>query len=557
MESSLAAKGSDTIWDFTCSACQELEAQCHCEECCKGFCDSCVKLHNQLYKTHTVFGREQMDKWPLAKSTLDSLEQCEEHIDEKIKLFCDDHSQLCCHICVALHHRSCSKISLIDEINNYSTEDAHKLSTNIQEIQEELDKLKDSGKSTLQMLEMKYQQIKKEIDTVRQKINTELDRLERATMQEVGTLISSFTINITEERDKCDSIQESMQYLSKAVNEVCNKSSKLLFIALEKCQQQIKDSQLLLKESKVTHEYGIEFAPSDEIEKYLCKLAGLGSVGRQNNVISLQKKSEYSVKMSTEVNPCSTYAICEHPTGETLILDFQHNKVKLLDKKYQCLSICEVPSYSYDMCLISPNEVVVTTNEKSSDGDLNCLQMITVRNGRLEKGRELQLPHWCVGIAHHKGDLYVTSGRALYQYTLTGTLVQKLYEDITGSDTVYKCAVNLMGDKIYVTNMDKHTLLTLAMDGTVICTFSDIDLKVPWCVNVTSGGQVLICGYGSNNIIQVDSEGKKKLTALATEKDEVKKPCSVTYSCITDSVIVGFESNDNVMVFNVTQAATK
>ncbi|KAH3749964.1 hypothetical protein DPMN_184480 [Dreissena polymorpha] len=105
LESSLEEKGSEAIWDYICTACQALEPQFHCEECCKCFCDSCVNLHNQLYKTHPVFGRERMEKWPIAKSTLNMLEQCGEHSDEKIKLFCEDHSRLCCHICVLLHHR--------------------------------------------------------------------------------------------------------------------------------------------------------------------------------------------------------------------------------------------------------------------------------------------------------------------------------------------------------------------------------------------------------------------------------------------------------------------
>ncbi|KAH3749350.1 hypothetical protein DPMN_183847 [Dreissena polymorpha] len=333
---------------------------------------------------------------------------------------------------MSLYFRSCSKISLIEEINNYSTADAHELSSKIQKIQEELEKVKDKAKCTLQSLEMKCQQIKKEIDSVRKKINKELDRLERATMQQVDKLISSCTINITKERDKCDSIQENMQCLSKVVNEVCNKSSKLLFIALEKYQQQIKDSELFLKESKVTHEYDIQFALSNDIEKYLFQMTGLGKVVYPNKVISLQKKSEYSVTMSTESSECCTYAICELPTGETLVLDYRNKKVKLLDTKYQFLSTCEVSYYSYDMCLISPSEVVVTTNGKSGDGGL---QIISVSNERLEKGSKLQLPHKCVGISHHEDALYVTSGCALYQYTLTGTVVKKLYEDTTGDNT--------------------------------------------------------------------------------------------------------------------------
>ncbi|KAH3850629.1 hypothetical protein DPMN_093053 [Dreissena polymorpha] len=107
-----------------------------------------------------------------------------------------------------------------------------------------------------------------------------------------------------------------------------------------------------------------------------------------------------------------------------------------------------------------------------------------------------------------------------------------------------------MGDKIYVTNMDKHTLLTLAMDGTVISTFSDIDLNVPRGFNVTARGQVLVCGSRSNTIIQLDSEGKK-LATLATEKDGVNKPWSVFYSCSNDSVLVGVENKD-IIVFKVT-----
>ncbi|KAH3749908.1 hypothetical protein DPMN_184423 [Dreissena polymorpha] len=75
-ETFLASKGPDTLRDYHCAACQELEAQFHSEECCNGFCASCVKLQNQLYKTHTMFGRERMEKWPIASSMLEFLEVC-------------------------------------------------------------------------------------------------------------------------------------------------------------------------------------------------------------------------------------------------------------------------------------------------------------------------------------------------------------------------------------------------------------------------------------------------------------------------------------------------
>ncbi|KAH3749923.1 hypothetical protein DPMN_184438 [Dreissena polymorpha] len=114
-----------------------------------------------------------------------------------------------------------------------------------------------------------------------------------------------------------------------------------------------------------------------------------------------------------------------------------------------------------------------------------------------------------------------------------------------------------MGDKIYVTNQHTHQLLTLAIDGTVISTFTDIDLKGPRGVHVTPRGQVLVCGDKSNALIQVDNEGKKKLATLATKKDGVNDPRSVLYSSSTDTVIMGFSTNDSIMVFKVTYSAEK
>ncbi|KAH3749965.1 hypothetical protein DPMN_184481 [Dreissena polymorpha] len=297
-----------------------------------------------------------------------------------------------------LYFRSCSKVSLIEETNKYSTADINTFLSNIQKIQEELKERKGRAECNLHSLEKAYERIKKEIDASRQKINSKLDRLQKVTMQEVEKIISSSVIYITKERDECSSLHESMQYFSKVVDEVCNKSSKLLFIALEKCQQKIKDSEIFLKASKLTHDYDMEYAHRKDIEKYFMKLKGLGRVGQPNKVISMKKRSEYSVKMSPERSPCEIYAICELPTGETVVLDFFHNKVKLLDKKYQVLSPCYVSQYSYDLCLISPSEVVVTMNEKHTrdrdegedeeqdDEPGHELQMISVKNNRLYKG---------------------------------------------------------------------------------------------------------------------------------------------------------------------------
>ncbi|XP_052249986.1 uncharacterized protein LOC127857570 [Dreissena polymorpha] len=162
---------------------------------------------------------------------------------------------------------------------------------------------------------------------------------------------------------------------------------------------------------------------------------------------------------------------------------------------------------------------------------------MSVSNGQLVNGSKLELPHAAVGIAHHQGALYITSGTALYQYTLTGKLVKMLYESKAGDSTVYKCAVSPAGDKIYVTNLAKHQLLTLTTDGTLLSTFKDAELQTPNGVHVTPAGQILVCAYSSNSVIQVDGEGKKKLATVALQKDGSSGSMSICYNAITERTL--------------------
>ncbi|KAH3703966.1 hypothetical protein DPMN_079018 [Dreissena polymorpha] len=79
------------------------------------------------------------------------------------------------------------------------------------------------------------------------------------------------------------------------------------------------------------------------------------------------------------------------------------------------------------MCVITPSEVAVSVN--------HGIQFITVNKTQLVQARKVQLEHDCQGIAYHQMDLFITSRKALYKYSLSGNLVCILYEDVSGPDT--------------------------------------------------------------------------------------------------------------------------
>ncbi|XP_052249003.1 uncharacterized protein LOC127856869 isoform X2 [Dreissena polymorpha] len=270
-----------------------------------------------------------------------------------------------------------------------------------------------------------------------------------------------------------------------------------------------------------------------------------GGVIEPDPIIKVNRSKKYNVKIVRDSSNCFISGICETATGELLISDYDNNCAKLLDQTFKVVAHCDLPDSPWSMCSIDSSAVAVILN--------NCeVHFIRVTNGQLVKNKILKLQHSCTSIAHHKGNLYIAGGSALYRYTVVGRLmVSKMYENT--SDLWTACAVSPDGDRIYVANLTSNQLVTLSRDGTVISRFTDPALDWRWnahsALHVTDSGQVLVCGVRSRKIIQVDRDGRQRLAEVVTEKDGVTYPSSVYYRKHTGSLIVGMSGNDDIIVF--------
>ena len=81
------------------------------------------------------------------------------------------------------------------------------------------------------------------------------------------------------------------------------------------------------------------------------------------------------------------------------------------------------------MCNISPNEVAVIVRNERAVFVRNEIHFLQMDTGKMTTKKLKKLNHGCFGIAHHKGNMFLTSGTALFQYTIDGRLVKQLYED--------------------------------------------------------------------------------------------------------------------------------
>ncbi|XP_052215630.1 uncharacterized protein LOC127834081 isoform X2 [Dreissena polymorpha] len=148
-----------------------------------------------------------------------------------------------------------------------------------------------------------------------------------------------------------------------------------------------------------------------------------------NQVIRVKTSKKYNVKIEKDTaNRCYISGICEIATGVLLITDKKNRKVKLLDQTMKVVAHYDLPSAPVSICSIDSSLVAVAM----------CIyevHFIRVTNLQLVKDRTMAFQHLCHGISHHKGNLFITTKKALYQYTVDGRLVSKLYKDTREGQT--------------------------------------------------------------------------------------------------------------------------
>ncbi|XP_052223446.1 uncharacterized protein LOC127839212 [Dreissena polymorpha] len=454
--------------------------------------------------------------------------------------------------------RQCVNVTLISELVKGPTPDLQQLSRKLQTILETLKKLENNWNCNMQSLPASYTKQLHEIRQTRQKINAILDEMEKTTINELDERMTSLKASIKTDVDNCNKIMIKLKQLGDVIHDIVDKGkAELTFIASKKCLEKIKQSETYLKKNTVLVESSLTFQADINVLHYLTGLSGLGKVifstkvlsvlGDPDQVFKVQGKSEYDVSLPSDTEKSfNISAICVLSDDQILVADFDNKQVKLLNHQYQVVGHCDLTGYPLDMCHIASGEVAVAVD----DDKTHEVQFVLVNDGRLVKGRKLQFEHGCYGIAHDGTNLYLTTGTALFKHSLTADLFSKVYEDTSGRMTVSNCAVSPLGDKIFVTSPGKSRLLTLARAGKVLHTFRDPDLHGRGGIHVTAQGQVLVCGFYSDTVLQLDGDGKKKLATLATRKDGLDRPWSVFYNRRTESIIVG-QYDSKILVYKV------
>ncbi|KAH3793205.1 hypothetical protein DPMN_146710 [Dreissena polymorpha] len=296
----------------------------------------------------------------------------------------------------------------------------------------------DRGKDNIKSLKASYEHICEEILDERRQINENLDRLQQNTIRELESIHERLNNSIEDDTKRClECISKLKIYGAKLKDNILPERT---FITLRKCIDQTAAADSLLKSMIKNDGTDIIFEPNRKLIQCHAYCTDLGKIiigDPQHDVdpykiVSIEDKSEYNVRTATDIYTCSITGICTTSNGDLVIADGNNKCVKLLNKAYKVIDNVQLPTNMYPraMCSISSSEMAVTVSKCIADA-LNGIHLLRIDGGKIIRKQILIMNHVCYGIAHVDAEVFVTSGTALYEYTMDGRLVKKLYEDST------------------------------------------------------------------------------------------------------------------------------
>ena len=268
--------------------------------------------------------------------------------------------------------------------------------------------------------------------------------------------------------------------------------------------------------------------------------------------MTVASMSEVNIKMSGERKvPCIS-GCTFMPNGDVVLCDFANYNIKLLSDTFTTKDSLQLDYQPWDVSPVSSSNAVITLPFA------NQLQFIQVMPSlkKLDQSINVGSGYWGVQVVEDliyvicynwpgEGEVIVLDMNGTVTHRLG--LSDKKPPMFSSPDYITVCPSTR---KIFITDCDTDTVSCLLSDGTVVYQYKDEKLRKPAGVCVDEGGNVIVCGLGSNNVQVIRADGTKCCTLL-TSQYGVSRPFSVAYRQSDNTIIVGCYDNNNILVYKM------
>ncbi|XP_052816299.1 uncharacterized protein LOC128242910 isoform X2 [Mya arenaria] len=301
-----------------------------------------------------------------------------------------------------------------------------------------------------------------------------------------------------------------------------------------------------------------QFTKDADTERLLGSKKGLGTLDvagefRKNipdlSTVTWKNGADINVRTPQDQGTCVITGLNLLSPGLFLLTDHGNSCAKLVDATTRTVtSRLELPGRPWEVCALPDDQAAVTLPVKS------MIQLLSTKEGQLSRGKEIKVSSGCRGIAYNNSRLYVSyaSNPRIEVMTLDGLIISK-FQTVDGRQT-FECSNYLTVSAstpptLYVSDFQANTVIQLSLDGKILREYSDKKLEYPESVVAVGPGQLLVCGYGSQNVMLL-TERDGKMTEIMGRKDGLSPPYSVSFCPYTRTIVVGMRDNDSLKVFN-------
>ena len=452
--------------------------------------------------------------------------------------------------CFFFTYRHCQKVQHISDLTKdfTNTTDNAQLRKAAATMQEQLDRLLCSGEANIRLLHTGRHAVVEERQRLRKRINEVLDKLDERDIQELDNTVTKLQKSLINDIEMCK--KEKLELRRFIDSNADQDDAALSFTSATACRSRIAAADEVCRDVVARGQISLEFKVNDSLDKFLGSLKSLGSIFTRvevhpNYVFKVREITNHCLDIQHDQPIKWIQSICEIADG-MIVASCYHDSLStlaLLDQTLATLARVDVRGDVRNVCHTTGNEVVISAG---SELQLFTIERTSVKKmfstvGKFsfKKTKMIKLDHFCTGLAFQSGQLYVSSGEALFVYKMDGRVIRTLYDDSATLSSVNKCAVSADGSTVYVTNWHNGSLVTLDNQGNKLATLDDDDINKPTGVHVTPSGHVFVACLDSGTILQISQDGKCKLATLAQSSDGLSRPRCVLYHQRTKRLLVG------------------
>ncbi|OWF49732.1 transcription intermediary factor 1-beta-like [Mizuhopecten yessoensis] len=544
-----------------CAPCQRrkgtmVPAQFWCKHNESLFCESCkVDLHDNIHVGCDIVDIKASENWQLRQNTSDK--KCYKHKDV-IAYYCEDHKSLGCSKCITVGHRKCDNVS--------TTEDyCEKLnsSSQLEERKTFLQQGADDMESTIKDFYLRQQNIAddkdavlKSIDDLQERMDKRIREMKKEITDDVITAYKQERENLKVSIQKFErlkvAIQNTLESSATALQRNNHMDTILLYqkgqTELEAFKDLVKEMQMSISTVSIEHEIDSDVTSLNfgkvVVRKQRRDFPSGPTLVKPLSQCEVKEIRKVNIKCPSDQFACDARGVVYLPDGRIVVGDNNNQKIKLINDEGNVVDELNLDGCPWDLCMVDNTTVAAAIQSPGG------IRVVTVTPSKLTLSSVINTNQQYIGITYRNGEFIVPTGFEICSVKKDGT-TKTLYR-YTGD--VYALSHDSKDGQLFVSH---HTVTTgstaigrLSTDNKYTDVLKVGVVKYACGVDVDVEGNVYVCGYSSNNVVQMSGDGTN-VRELLTAADGITHPIAI--SVCGDKLVVTNVSDqrDSIQVFQL------